>query len=201
MKIRSTKLEKLPLSMVVALSIAAMASACTQQAEAPTQAPEPVAPATAEVPAADAVPAPPEAVASQFGPALPADLQGVVTGGGECGIEATAEVAQGSEIPLSRSKAELIEGWMLDREDRTKPTSAYLKLESGGEASYFVPLTLGNRAGLGVRLGDESFDAAAFAVTAGLSEVPVGQYNVQVAQRIGEKILLCATGRTAKVTD
>lgn len=201
MKILLNAIEKHRSPLVVAIAIAAMASACTQQAGTPAQAPDTAAPATPVEPVTETVPAPPEATASQFGPALPADLQGAVVGGGECGIEATPEVPQGAEIPLSRSKTQLIEGWILDRQEKSKPTSAYLKLESGGEASYFVALTLGNRQGLGVRLGDASLDDAAFAVTAGLSEVPAGQYNVQVAQRVGEKILLCATGRTARVAD
>lgn len=138
---------------------------------------------------------------SQFGPALPEDLQGAVQSGGECGIEATSEVPQGAELSLSRSTPQLIEGWALDRADKTAATSVYLKLESGGDASYFVPVTMVTREGLGIRLGDESLDSAAFSVNAALAEVPAGQYNMQVAQRIGDKILLCATGRSAKVVE
>lgn len=187
-------------TLALTIAAAALAAACTQQtaptASTPESAPTPVTEPASSEPVQQAT-----ATASQFGPALPQDLQGPVQSGGECGIEATAEVPQGAELSLSRSAPQLIEGWALDRGDKTAPTSVYLKLESGGDASYFVPVAMVTRAGLGIRLGDASLDSAAFSVNAALAEVPAGQYNVQVAQRIGDKILLCATGRSAKVAE
>ncbi|MCH6482374.1 hypothetical protein MMG85_02155 [Pseudoxanthomonas sp. LH2527] len=186
-------------TLALTIAAAALAAACTQNA-APTASTPESAPTPVTEPASSE-PVQQVAAASQFGPALPQDLQGPVQSGGECGIEATAEVPQGAELSLSRSVPQLIEGWALDRADKTAPTSVYLKLESGGDASYFVPVAMGTRAGLGIRLGEASLDSAAFSVNAALAEVPAGQYNVQVAQRIGDKILLCATGRSAKVAE
>jgi hypothetical protein len=191
-------------AFVAAVSLALAATACSRQSaqvepvEDAAQAPvaeQSVAPeTTAPLPGADAM--------VKFGPALPQDLQGSpAQSGGECGIEATAAVPQGGELALSRSRPELIQGWAIYREDKTKPSNVYLKLASGGDASYFAPVTMESRAGLGIRLGDETLDNAAFKATLDLGDVPAGEYTVQVAQRVGEKILLCATGRSAKVSD
>jgi hypothetical protein len=201
MKIRFSSSAARRSTFALTIAAAALATGCTQPA-APSASTSGTAPAPVTEPAASVAPAQQAAAAaSQFGPALPEDLQGEVQSGGECGIEATSEVPQGAELSLSRSAPQLIEGWALDRADRTAATSVYLKLESGGDASYFVPVTMVTREGLGIRLGDESLDSAGFSVNAALAEVPVGQYNMQVAQRIGNKILLCATGRSAKVVE
>lgn len=191
-------------AVIAALSFALTVTACSRQSaqvepiEDAAQAPvaeQPVAPETVtSPPAADAM--------VKFGPAIPQDLQGSpAQSGGECGIEATAAVPQGGELALSRSRPELIQGWAVYREDKAKPDSVYLKLASGGEASYFALVTMESRAGLGIRLGDEALDNAAFKATLDIADVPVGEYTVQVAQRVGDKVLLCATGRTAKVSD
>lgn len=186
---------------IAALSLALAATACSRQS---TQV-EPVEEAAQTPPVAEQPAAPETATADamvKFGPALPQDLQGSpAQSGGECGIEATAAVPQGGELALSRSRPELIQGWAVYREDKAKPDSVYLKLASGGEASYFALVTMESRAGLGIRLGDETLDNAAFKATLDIADVPAGEYTVQVAQRVGDKILLCATGRTAKVSD
>ena len=200
----SSKAIRCPVS-VLSASLLVLLSACSQQeaGQAATTASEPSATTAEPLPVAvDAAPASSlEAIAS-MGPAIPEDLQSSpAQSGGECGIEATATVPQGGVLEFSRARPEFVEGWALYREDSTKPTSVYIKLASDGEASYFAPVTMLSRPGLGIRLGEAAFDGAGFKVTLGLNDVPVGTYTVQVAQRVGDKVLLCATGRTAKVSD
>jgi hypothetical protein len=140
--------------------------------------------------------------ASQFDPAIPQELRSPpAESGGECGIEATADVPQGAPLKLSRAQDATIEGWALVRGSKTDAESVYLKLASDGDASYFVPVKVVNRPGLGIRLGDAGLDRAGFAVVAGLQNVTPGEYTVQVAQRVAGRVLLCATGRSATVTE
>lgn len=200
----SSKAIRYPVS-VLAASLLVLLSACSQQdagQQAVTTAPDLAAAAESLPVAVDAVSASSLEAIANMGPAIPEDLQSSpAQSGGECGIEATAAVPQGGVLEFSRARPEFVEGWALYRQDAAKPSSIYIKLASDGEASYFAPVTLLSRPGLGIRLGDAAFDTAGFKVTLGLNDVPAGTYTVQVAQRVGDKVLLCATGRTAKVSD
>ena len=191
------------LTPVVSAALAlGLLSACSPQSPTVNSTPEATEPEVVVPSAEIAKPLPIGDAIVKFGPALPQALQGSpAQSGGECGIEATAEVPQGGQLSFSRSRPELIQGWAVYREDKTPPSSVYLKLASGGDASYFALVTMESRAGLGVRLRDESLDNAAFKATLGLSDVPAGDYSVEVAQRVGDKILLCATGRTVEVSE
>lgn len=189
------------LTCLVAGSIAAVAIGCTP-APAPTS---PEQTASAASGAADLPVATAESVAApaaQFDPAIPAELQSPpAESGGECGIEATETVPQGAMLQLAKSRVEHIEGWALVRDAAAPAEAVYLKLASSGEASYFVPVQMVDRAGLGVRLGEPALDRAGFVVDAGLQHVPAGEYSVQLAQRIDGRVLLCATGRNATVLE
>lgn len=190
------------LTCLVAGSIAAVAIGCTP-APAPTS-PEQTAPAPsglADAPSAT-TPETVAAPAAQFDPAIPAELQSpAAESGGECGIEATEAVPQGATLQFAKSRVERIEGWALVRDASAPAEAVYLKLASSGEASYFVPVQMVDRAGLGVRLGEPALDRSGFVVDAGLQHVPAGEYSVQLAQRIDGRVLLCATGRNATVVE
>lgn len=163
---------------------------------------KPQASAQAPAPAASPLATAHAVGAVQFGPAIPADLQSPpAESGGECGIEATPTVPQGGELQFARSRVEHVEGWALVRDAKAEAEHVYLKLASNGNASYFALATPISRPGLGIRLGDASLDRAGFTIDVGLQDVPAGKYTVQVAQRINGRVLLCATGRSATVTD
>ena len=207
MKIRETNITARYLTLMVAMSVV-LGTSCSQQA--PVQAPAVPADATADgaetaagqTPVSSTVDVASTQEAVAMGPAIPEDLQSPpAQSGGECGIESTATLPQGAELSLSRSRAESVEGWALSRETAAKASRVYIKLASDGGASYFAPVTMVTRPGLGIRLNDEARDDAGFKVTFDLHDVPTGAYTVQVAQRIDGKVLLCATGRTATVAD
>ena len=199
-------MKKLNMAWVLAaLTSVALLVGCQRGADSGNGSAEQAGEASAPDPAA--TPAPEvlgaaRVAAVKFGPAIPEDLASPpAESGGECGIEATEAAPQGSELRLHRSKPERIEGWALDRTAVATSESIYVKLATGGDASYFVKASSVVRPGLGVRLQDESLDRAGFVVDADLSEVPAGNYEVQVAQRVGGRVLLCATGRSARVID
>lgn len=182
---------------ILLLAVAALAG-CNQAPTGGTGASP--APATTTT---QAVPTPAPAMnAAKFDPALPAMLQSPpAESAGECGIEATAEVPQGGTLAFTRNAIAKIEGWALVRGETGSAEGVFLKLASSGDASYFVPVTVGVREGLGIRLGDAALDGAAFNVDAAFQHVPAGDYTVQVAQRMNGRVLLCATGRNATVAE
>jgi hypothetical protein len=195
--------KKLNISLLAfALTAAVTMAGCNRTA--PTDAAADTAPAarSAESAAPAPVSAKPAVALAKFGPAIPEDLMSPpAQSGGECGIEATESSPQGAELVLSRSKPEHIEGWALDRSATTASEGIYVKLATGSDASYFAKANGVVRAGLGIRLQDPQLDRAGFVVDADLADVPAGTYEVQVAQRVNGKVLLCATGRSARVVD
>lgn len=173
---------------------------CNKNGPAPTGASE-VQPASVGDAAASPATTPAVSV-QQLSPAIPEDLRELeVVSSGECGIEATEQYPQGSELRLSRAATTLLEGWSVVRESATAPDSVYFKLDSGSGISYFAPVEMVSRQGLGIRLNDPALDRAGYRVNLGLSHVEPGNYAVQVAERLEGKTHLCATGRSVVVTD
>lgn len=185
------------IKMLVIASLVVAVTGCNGQAPAPAPGgQEPIAqvPESAPTPAAPVL---------RFSSAIPNEIkEPTAESGGECGIESTSDFPQGSQLVYSRSKTnEQVDGWLLVR-GAGNPEMAFFKLASKtADASYFAPVSLTTREGLGVRLGDAALDNAAFELNASFEDVPAGEYDVQLAQKNAGKVLLCATGRTAKIVD
>jgi len=195
----SSNLKRLAVS-TLAVSVLALLSACTSEKAGEPATPD--AATTAATTEATPPPAPvqPAPVAAAF--AIPAELQvAPAESGGECGIEATESVPQCAQLTLSRAHGEYLEGWALVRDNAVKAEKVFIKLASTGEAYYFAPVSVVTRPGLGIRLQDATRDDAGFNVTLDLKDVPAGKYTIQVAQRVGDMVLLCDTGRAAEITE
>ena len=185
------------IKILVIAGLAVAATGCNEQAPAPSPAGQESA---VQVPESTPVPAAP---VLRFSSAIPNEIkEPAAESGGECGIESTSDFPQDSQLVYSRGRTnEQVDGWLLVR-GGGNPEMAFFKLASkAGDASYFAPVSLTHREGLGVRLGDAALDNAAFELNVSFEDVPAGDYEVQLARKNAGKILLCATGRVAKIVD